>query len=553
MDSYEWSKAQQPTPQGETTAPERLIGTVVDRLFVPVVILDPNGTLLYANSAAAGAIGQQPIWIVGLNMLELIHPDDRERIRGQLQNIATSGPAGGLTRYRLRGDSTQEWRVFDSVADNLIDDEVIGGILVTSRDVTEQVTNERKLWDAAFLDELTGLPNRTKFTEALATMMSSDAEFSIAIIGIDRFSLINDSLGHSQGDKVLQIVAHRARAAAPKTTVVGRFAGDLFALLVREATVEECCALAMRVLDSIGQPMFIAGRDLQISASAGVAGKDAARTIESLLSEADLALHHAFAKGGGLVEQCASHMHAAAVARFELEANLRFALDHDELSLALQPIVNLKTSDATCAEALVRWHRYGTTIDPREFIPIAEETGLVVRLADWTLDRAAQLVPHAPGGAVLVNLSARNLAAPGLLERITHVIKQRQIPAYTLGFEVSESLLVENFDYAVKVVRAIKDLGCRVGLDDFGTGYSSFSYLRRLPIDFLKIDRSLITGIDRDTQARQIVVAILAMADALGLETIGEGVETTTELNLLRTLGCDFAQGFIFGKPFEPQ
>jgi EAL domain-containing protein (putative c-di-GMP-specific phosphodiesterase class I) len=221
--------------------------------------------------------------------------------------------------------------------------------------------------------------------------------------------------------------------------------------------------------------------------------------------------------------------------------------------MALQPIVRLSDETPAGAEALVRWHtRDGATIAPDTFIPVAEETGLIVPLGDWTIERAAQLAHGALGGPVSINLSARHLASPGLAERITRVLASQRLPAAAIAFEITETLLIDQFDYAVNVVHAIRELGCRVGRDDFGTGYSSLAYLRRLPIDFLKIDGSLVADIDTDHQSRAIVKATITMAEALMLDAIAEGVETQGQADALRAIGCQLAQGYLFGSPAEP-
>lgn len=513
----------------------------------------PDGTLLYVNIAGARAISQEPDWLIGRNMLELIHPEDRNRIHRQLQKVALARPSGGFTRYRMRGDINKDWRVFDSVADNLLDDPSVAGILVTSRDVTDQIRNELKLYEAAYLDVLTGLSNRARINEELAALIRHDEAFCVATVGIDRFNLINDSLGHTAGDNVLRTVSRRIESVVSQQVHVGRMSGEHFVLLIRESSATQSRQLMWQLLDRIGESTFISGRELQISASAGVTEREAGATAETLLREANLALHHAMLNGGGTVELFEPHMHDAAVARLELEANLRLALERKELTLALQPIFRLDTNKPAYAEALVRWHRDGKVVQPCDFIPVAEETGLVIPIGDWTLERAAQLVPYAPGGRVTVNLSARQLGSPGLPGRIARVLKLYHLDPHDLGFEVTETLLVENFDYAADILRAIRNLGCRVGLDDFGVGFSSLSYLRKLPIDFLKIDRSLISDIDKDHQAAAIVKAIITMADALQLDAVAEGVERNEELEVLRDLGCNFVQGFLLGRPFEPQ
>jgi diguanylate cyclase (GGDEF)-like protein/PAS domain S-box-containing protein len=522
-----------------------------DQLLAPVAVLAADSTLVYVNAAAAHAIGQEPAWLIGRRLFELIHPGDRVRIRRELRRVVSGRSSGGFTTYRLRADQTREWRVFESIAENLLDDPSIEGILVSSRDVTQQQAHERELYDAAYRDPLTGLPNRAEVNRRLDEIMAVDSPLAVAFVGIDRFTLINDSLGHALGDAVLQVMGARVDSSVPTTTLVGRYAADVLVLLVAGPAAPEARSLLWRVVERVGEPLFIAGHELRISLSAGIAHKDATATADSLLRDAGLALHRAKAGGGGRVEIFESGMREAAIARLELEANLRTAIARSELSLALQPIVRLRDRVPVRAEALVRWRHGDREYQPAEFIPVAEEVGLIVPLGDWIIDRAIQLAPHAPGGELTVNLSPRQLAAPGLVDRIARALSARRLPASSLSFEVTETLLVDHYDYGAEVLYAIRQLGCRVGLDDFGAGYSSLCYLRQLPLDFLKIDGSLSADIDTNTEASAIIRAIITMADALGLEVIAEGVETEAQAAAFRDLGCPLAQGYLFGKPTE--
>jgi len=290
---------------------------------------------------------------------------------------------------------------------------------------------------------------------------------------------------------------------------------------------------------------------LRISSSGGIAHKDAASTADSLLRDADLALHRCKTRGGGRVEVFVPAMREVAMARLELEADLRRAVSRSELTLALQPIVRLDDATAVGAEALLRWDRNGESVEPTRFVEIAEQTGLIVALGDWVIDEAAQLAREAPGGRLTVNLSPRQLASPGLTQRIARTLSAHRLEASCLDFEVTESFVITQFDYVVDVLTSIRDLGCRVGLDDFGTGYSSLGYLRRLPIDFLKLDGTLIDGVDHDGQARAIVGAVVTMADALGLSVVAECIETEAQAMALHEVGCEFGQGYFFGHPAE--
>jgi len=527
------------------------IAALADRLLAPVAVISPDSTLLYVNSAAARAVGSEPAWLIGRRMIDLVHADDRARIQRELDQVAAGRPAAGSTIYRLRADGAHDWRTFESIADNLLDDSNVAGILISSRDITDQVAHQRKLLDIAYRDQLTGLANRAKLHAELEEHTDTEAALSIAFLGLDRFKLINDSLGHTAGDEVLRLVSKRISSALPSSILAGRFDSDVFVVMVTGPAVKEMRNLLWRVVERISEPLFIAGHELRVSASAGIAHRDASATTESLLRDAGLALHRAKTAGGHRVEQFETTMRDAAVARLALEADLRSALAENAFTLALQPIVRLDDRTAVRAEALVRWHRGDQTIPPTEFIPVAEETGLIVALGDTIIDKAAQLARRAPGGQVFVNLSPRQLASPGLPERIGRTLNAHRLPASSLGFEVTETLVIEQFDHTAHVLRQIRELGCAVGLDDFGTGYSSLGYLRRLPISFVKIDGSLSADIDTDCQARAIVGAIVTMADALGLEVIAEGVETESQATALRDVGCSLAQGYHLGRPVE--
>jgi EAL domain-containing protein (putative c-di-GMP-specific phosphodiesterase class I) len=297
--------------------------------------------------------------------------------------------------------------------------------------------------------------------------------------------------------------------------------------------------------------MFIAGHEFRLSVSAGIAHRHEQATSESLFRDAGLAQSRAKVHGGGRVEVASPEMLESLVSRVELEADIRRGLERSEFTLALQPIVRLTDELPVQSEALVRWHTDGITRAPCEFIPVAEESGLILPLGDWILERAFELASSRADSEIMVNLSARQLATPGLPDRIRRGLALHGVDSTSIGFEITESLLMENFEFAVDVIGDIRRLGCRVGLDDFGTGYSSFGYLRRLPIDFVKIDRSLTADIDSDNRARHIVAAIVDMVTALGQDVVAEGVETKEQVEVLADMNCGFAQGFYFGRPTE--
>ncbi|HET6966177.1 MAG TPA: EAL domain-containing protein [Acidimicrobiales bacterium] len=524
----------------------------VDRLLSPVAILAPDSTLLYMNPAAAHSLGQEPAWLLGRAMLDLVHPEDRPRVAAELQAVVAGRPPGGITRHRLRAGGHLPWRTFESTADNLLDNPAIAGIVVSSRDITAELDQERELRDAACRDDLTGLANRAAIGDHLARLVRQGARLSVAFVGLDRFKLVNDSLGHAAGDTFLKVAADRLGVTVPEAVMVGLFAGDVFVLLIPGASADAARELLWRVLERLAEPLFVATHELRLSASAGIAETDPLATAESVLRDASLALHHAKADGGGRVRVCQPEMREAAIERLEMEADLRRAIGGPDLALALQPIVELEDLRPYGAEALARWDRAGTMVPPPRFIEVAEETGLIVPLGDWIIASAAQIAPRAPGGRVSVNLSPRQLASPGLPERISRALRAHRLAPSLMAFEVTETLLMTEFDYAAGVLGRIRAMGCPVGLDDFGTGYSSLGYLHRLPLDFLKLDGKLTAGVADDDQAAAVVRSVIGMAEALGLDIVAEGVESEAQAARLRDLGCRFGQGYLYGRPEIP-
>jgi diguanylate cyclase (GGDEF)-like protein/PAS domain S-box-containing protein len=527
------------------------LAKIVDRMLAPVVVVATDGRITYVNDSAAEVAERPVAWLVGRQVLDLVHPADRPKARRRLLAVASGQRHTRVASYRFRCSPSQEWKEVESYATNLVDEPGINGIVIAGRDVTDERRYQRRLRDAAYRDPLTGLPNNRDLHERLDRLLADSAPLAAGFVGLDRFNLINDSLGHANGDAVLDAVANRIGQSMPPACVTFRFNGDVFAVVAPGEAAEGARELLWSAVKRVGEPLFLGGHELRLSASGGLVYRDGSSTTDSLLRNADLALNTARARGGGRVELYEPSMGRAAVARLELEANLRLALSQSQFSLVFQPIVDIASGDPIWSEALLRWHDGPESISPSVFVPVAEETGLIVPIGDWVIDRAARLAARARGQSVHVNLSGRQLESPGLSNRIARLVSSHGLPAAALAFEVTETVLIEEFEYATGVLRSIRELGHRVGLDDFGTGYSSLSYLRRLPIDFLKVDRSLVAEVDSDAQARAIAGAIVTMGGALGLDVIAEGVETVAEARALEELGCRYGQGYLFARPAE--
>ena len=409
-------------------------------------------------------------------------------------------------------------------------------------------------------DSLTGLPNRTLFVEQLAGALArADAAVAVALLDVDNFKLVNDSLGHAAGDQLLVQIAPRLRAALRPADVIARFGGDEFVVLIDEVREHRAAAeVAQRIVDAFDTPFALEVGEHFAKVSVGIAlAKPKASTPAGLIRDADAALYHAKETGRARFEVFDHTMRTRTVERLSLENDLRRALERDQLHIAYQPIVSLRDGSITALEALLRWdHPTRGAVSPAVFIPVAEEAGVVEALGRWVLESACRQVaqwqaqhPHARALDVSVNLSARQFREGRLEETVAGALAVSGIDPRTLLLEITESILLDESERASATIRRISQLGARFVLDDFGTGYSSLAYLAALPIHGLKIDRSFVAALGKDSRSSAITSAILRMGHALSVEVIAEGVEHEHQLRALRQLGCQLAQGFLLHRP----
>ncbi|HVE73247.1 MAG TPA: EAL domain-containing protein [Thermoanaerobaculia bacterium] len=444
-----------------------------------------------------------------------------------------------------------------------VDDETgeVSGVIALARDITERKMAERQIEYQAYHDALTGLANRRLFQEhlslALALAQRREKTVAVLFLDLDHFKVINDSLGHSVGDALLQHVAARLRNAVRDGDTVARVGGDEFTIVLQELSApQEAAIVAQKVLRTIAAPMEISGHRLYVTASIGITispndGEDA----ETLLKNADAAMYRAKGEGRNNYQMSTRELSRSTHERMTVESGLHLALEAGEFALLYQPQIDVETMDVVGMEALLRWrHPERGVILPEEFIHVAEERGLILPIGDWVLRQACLDVRRfhergMPNFRVAVNLSARQFRDPSLASSVESALRDSGIPARTLELEITESMAMENVKLAMTTLEQFRRTGVAIAMDDFGTGHSSLSYLKRFPIDALKIDRSFVADLPDQFEDAAIVSSVIQLANGLGLRVVAEGVETSEQLDFLREAGCREVQGFYFSYP----
>jgi diguanylate cyclase (GGDEF)-like protein/PAS domain S-box-containing protein len=544
---------------------EARFGSLVRNSSDVVAIASPDGGILYVSPSVERVLGYRQADAQGRSILEMVHPDELDAARVFLVAVAevSGAPAKAEWRVRHRDGS---WRDFEILCTNLTADPAVGALVLNGRDVSERKALEQQLAHQAFHDPLTDLANRALFQDrveqALARAERTDAGLAVLFLDLDDFKTVNDSLGHQAGDVLLVEIARRLVAAVRATDTVARLGGDEFAILLEEVGEIEIRHVSDRIGHAIRAPIDLEGRRVFVSVSIGIAPTTAGlRTTQELLRGADVAMYSAKGRGKGLAQVFDGSMHAEVVSRLALDADLRGAIERGEFSIRYQPTVALPGQQLVGLEALIRWHHPTRGfVPPDQFIPLAEETGLITRIGQFVIDEACRQArawqrecPQTSDLSISVNLSARQIQAVEIVDMIRAALERSGLPPETLILEITESVLMRDTDATLSRLQELKELGVRLAIDDFGTGYSSLSYLRRFPIDILKIDKSFIDNVASRTDAMALTRAIVDLARSLGLRTVAEGVELPEQAAELEALGCDMAQGYLFARPLDPQ
>jgi len=543
-----------------TTISRDYVDNVLSSMNETVIVTSADGTIKRINDATARMLNYSEEELLG-QPLDLIVDKRKSRV---LEADVPSGIPREAFLLTKSGEPVPVSYTASLISGDDIDSE---DRIIAAQNITERRRSERRIRYLARIDALTKIPNRMQFQHLLqrgiARARRSKKTLCLFYVDIDHFKDVNDTFGHLAGDTTLETVAERLTAALPDGSVIGRLAGDEFAVIVDGLAGEDLIKpkldkLAQRVLDRLAEPFFVQGHEVFMTASIGIARcPDDAPNVIDLLRNADAALYHAKKEGGNIFFHYVPAMNVAAVERLMTKSKLKRAFERDELLVHYQPKYNLETGEVCGAEALVRWELPERgIIYPSDFIPIAEETNLIVEIGEWVLDRVCedfrqwQHSISAPG-RVSVNLSLKQLRQRNFIGRLTSILRGHQVSPTSLELEITETTLMENPTRTIKLLDELYSLGLHLSIDDFGTGYSSLSALQQFPISTLKIDQSFVREVATNTDDATIVGTIIHMGRSLQMDVVAEGVETEEQLNFLQTLDCTYVQGLLFGAPMS--
>jgi diguanylate cyclase (GGDEF)-like protein/PAS domain S-box-containing protein len=537
---------------------ERWFRSLVQNASELIVVVDADTTVRYVTDSIKPLLGYHPDDVVGRKLVELAHPNDVDHLR----NVASSEPSGHAFECRLSS------RAGDVMFLEWVQGVRPGarGCILTGRDVSERRQLEQELRYQAFHDSLTGLANRALFEDrlshALAGLPRTGAGLTVLFIDLDDFKTVNDSLGHSAGDELLRAVGDRLRHNLRSTDTAARLGGDEFGVLLDDAaTFATAAEAARRLLAALEPPFLIEGRNLNVTASIGIAVADRGSEAMQLMRNADLAMYEAKGRGGAQWRLFEESMHTVALGRLELGSQLQRAVEEEQFELHYQPIVRLADAAVVGAEALIRWrHPERGLLLPREFLPLAEQTRLIIQMGHWALTEACRTFaawqegfPRSEPLFLSVNISMRQLHERDVVDDVRAALAEAGIEPRQLVLEITESVLADEAESTLSRLQRLRALGVRLAVDDFGTGYSALSYLQRFPIDILKIDRSFVEHARRASTSLSLVRSIVQLGRSLHLDLVAEGIEEAEQAEELLAMGVTSGQGFYFAEPLEPE
>ncbi len=507
-------------------------------------------------------IGNQPE-----EWLNRVHPDDRPEMEARIDAHISGRNSHFEYEFRvMHRDGTYRWMLTRGLAVRNVSGKAYR-MAGSQTDITSRKTSSEQMVYNALHDALTDLPNRALFTDRLQHVINTSVNrgeplYAVLFLDLDRFKIVNDSLGHLVGDKLLVAVGLKLAECIRPGDTVARLGGDEFSVLLESISeLKDAVDVADRIHHGLSIPFVIEGHEIYAAVSIGIAlGSELYERAEQVLRDADIAMYEAKKRGNSSFEIFDSKMHADLIDRIQLESDLHAAMDHNELALFYQPIMDLTTHRLSGFEALVRWnHSTRGLILPTEFIPLAEDTGLIIKIGEWIFRQACRELkalqkryPSQPPLKMSINISGRQFAQEDLADLVAEVLLETELVPHSVAIEITESMLMENIELAIETMHRLRTMGVHIHIDDFGTGYSSLSYLHRLPMNALKIDRSFISELTENGENQEIILSIVSLAKSLNLDVIAEGVESDYQLLQVKKLQCRFGQGYLFSKPMAP-